>query len=155
MTEPCLHAVVGDHVFDGAAVHESAAVIIHGTRIAHVVPRADVPRTISVRVLPKGAWLAPGFIDLQVNGGGVLLFNDQPTAEGVCTIAAAHRKFGTTAGGGGYFDADRAAEWRAAAHIGARRGQASLHCWSRLVCACHSVIRWLLTDRPVPPWRKG
>ena len=34
-------------------------------------------------VLPDGAWLAPGFIDLQVNGGGDVLFNDQPTAEGV------------------------------------------------------------------------
>jgi N-acetylglucosamine-6-phosphate deacetylase len=96
MIEPALQAVVADHVFDGAAVHESAAVIMHGTRIAQVVPRGDVPRTISVRVLPEGAWLAPGFIDLQVNGGGDVLFNDQPTLEGVCTIAAAHRKFGTT-----------------------------------------------------------
>src|SRR5260370_36297852 len=96
MIEPALHAVVADHVFDGAAVHKSAAVIMHGTRISQVVPRADVPRTISVRVLPEGAWLAPGFIDLQVNGGGDVLFNDQPTSEAVCTIAAAHRKFGTT-----------------------------------------------------------
>jgi len=31
-----------------------------------------------------------------VNGGGDVLFNDQPTLEGICTIAAAHRKFGTT-----------------------------------------------------------
>jgi N-acetylglucosamine-6-phosphate deacetylase len=96
MIEPALHAVVADHVFDGAAVHESAAVIMQGTCIAQVVPRADVPQTISVRTLPEGAWLAPGFIDLQVNGGGDVLFNDQPTSEGVCTIAAAHRKFGTT-----------------------------------------------------------
>ena len=44
MIEPALHAVVADHVFDGVAVHDSAAVIIHGTRIAQVVPRADVPR---------------------------------------------------------------------------------------------------------------
>jgi N-acetylglucosamine-6-phosphate deacetylase len=46
--------------------------------------------------LPEGAWLAPGFIDLQVNGGGDVLFNDQPTAHGIRTIAAAHRRFGTT-----------------------------------------------------------
>jgi N-acetylglucosamine-6-phosphate deacetylase len=63
MIEPALQAVVADHVFDGAAVHESAAVIMHGTRIAQVVPRGEVPRSISVRVLPEGAWLAPGFID--------------------------------------------------------------------------------------------
>ena len=96
MTESALHAVVADHVFDGVAVHERSAVIIDGTRIAQVVPRADVPRTISFQVLPEGTWLAPGFIDLQVNGGGDVLFNDQPTSEGVCAIAAAHRKFGTT-----------------------------------------------------------
>jgi N-acetylglucosamine-6-phosphate deacetylase len=96
MTDSALHAVVADRVFDGNTVHEGAAVIMRGAWIAQVVPRADVPRTMSVRVLPEGAWLAPGFIDLQVNGGGDVLFNDQPTSDGVCTIAAAHRKFGTT-----------------------------------------------------------
>ena len=96
MTHSGLHAVVADRVFDGNTVHESTAVIMQGARIAQVVPRADVPRTMSVRVLPEGAWLAPGFIDLQVNGGGDVLFNDQPTSDGVCAITAAHRKFGTT-----------------------------------------------------------
>ena len=47
-------------------------------------------------VLPEGAWLAPGFIDCQVNGGGDILFNDEPTVDGIAAIAAAHRKFGTT-----------------------------------------------------------
>ena len=79
-----------------AVVHERAAVVVDGARIAELVPRAELPRTIPVRVLPDGAWLAPGFIDLQVNGGGDVLFNDQPTVEGVRAIAAAHRKFGTT-----------------------------------------------------------
>jgi N-acetylglucosamine-6-phosphate deacetylase len=42
-------------------------------------------------------WLAPGFIDLQVNGGGDVLFNNAPTPESIHRIAAAHRRFGTTA----------------------------------------------------------
>jgi N-acetylglucosamine-6-phosphate deacetylase len=96
MIEQALHAVAADHVFDGTTVHDNAAVIIQDARIAGVVPQAEVPRNMSLRILPQGAWLAPGFIDLQVNGGGDVLFNDQPTAEGICTIAAAHRKFGTT-----------------------------------------------------------
>ena len=58
-------------------------------------------RTVSLhsrrKILPEGAWLAPGFIDVQVNGGGDVLFNDEPTVEGIAAIAAAHRKFGTTA----------------------------------------------------------
>jgi N-acetylglucosamine-6-phosphate deacetylase len=41
--------------------------------------------------------LVPGFIDLQVNGGGGVLFNDQPTVEGIEAIGRAHRAFGTTA----------------------------------------------------------
>src|SRR5262245_13966919 len=73
------------------------AVIVAGANIADVVPTAELPSTMSVRAMPAGAWLAAGFIDLQVNGGGDVLFNDQPTADCVRAIAAAHRKFGTTA----------------------------------------------------------
>lgn len=96
MNEPALHAIVAEHVFDGAVVREHAAVVVDGGRIADLVPMKDLPRDIPIRVLPEGAWLAPGFIDLQVNGGGDVLFNDQPTVQGICRIAAAHRKFGTT-----------------------------------------------------------
>jgi N-acetylglucosamine-6-phosphate deacetylase len=41
--------------------------------------------------------LVPGFIDVQVNGGGGVLLNDQPTPEGMRAIARAHRRLGTTA----------------------------------------------------------
>jgi N-acetylglucosamine-6-phosphate deacetylase len=47
--------------------------------------------------LPAGAFLAPGFIDLQVNGGGGVLLNDRPTTDGMRAIARAHRRYGTTA----------------------------------------------------------
>lgn len=44
-----------------------------------------------------GGWLLPGFIDTQVNGGGGVLFNDEPTAQGIAAIGAAHARYGTTA----------------------------------------------------------
>ncbi|MEM9969662.1 MAG: N-acetylglucosamine-6-phosphate deacetylase, partial [Pseudomonadota bacterium] len=39
--------------------------------------------------------LSPGFIDLQVNGGGGVLFNNEPTVGGLRAIAKAHRAYGT------------------------------------------------------------
>ena len=91
------HAIAASHVFDGLAVHRDRAVLVDGSRIAALVPRRDVPAGVPVAALPEGLWLAPGFIDTQVNGGGGALFNDTPTPDAVATIVRAHRKFGTTA----------------------------------------------------------
>lgn len=41
--------------------------------------------------------VVPGFIDLQVNGGGGVLFNDSPSLDALKTIMNAHAKYGTTA----------------------------------------------------------
>src|SRR5947207_9171901 len=91
------HALAADHVFDGEILHRDAAVVIEGSRICSVTSRCDLPSGMPVRVMPAGTWLAPGFIDVQVNGGGDVLFNDMPTVDGIATIVAAHRRFGTTA----------------------------------------------------------
>jgi N-acetylglucosamine-6-phosphate deacetylase len=91
------HALAADTLFDGASVRHDFAAVIEGERIAALVPRRELPNDIPVRRLPDGAWLAPGFIDVQVNGGGDVLFNDEPTPEGISAIIAAHRRFGTTA----------------------------------------------------------
>ena len=90
-------AIAASHVFDGVALHRDTAVLIDGTSITALLPRADVPANAQVRALPDGLWLAPGFIDTQVNGGGGVLLNDDPTPEGISAIVSAHRKFGTTA----------------------------------------------------------
>jgi N-acetylglucosamine-6-phosphate deacetylase len=91
------HALAADFIFDGDTLRENHAVVVDGATIAAVVPRRELPAAIAVRDMPAGAWLAPGFIDVQVNGGGDVLFNDVPTSEGIAAIAAAHRRFGTTA----------------------------------------------------------
>ena len=91
------HAVAADFVFDGSAVHREHAVILEGDAIGGLAPVREIPEKLPVRHLPEGAWLAPGFIDVQVNGGGDVLFNDEPTVDGIAAIVAAHRRFGTTA----------------------------------------------------------
>jgi N-acetylglucosamine-6-phosphate deacetylase len=90
-------AIAASCVFDGAVAHRDAAVIVAGDRIERLVPRKELPANVPIDELPEGVWLAPGFIDLQVNGGGDVLFNDAPTPETVRRIVAAHRRFGTTA----------------------------------------------------------
>ena len=90
------HAITADYVFDGHVVHRHSAVLMQDALIVAIVPRSEVPAAIPVHTLPAGAWLAPGFIDTQVNGGGDVLLNDEPTPAGIAQIVAAHRRFGTT-----------------------------------------------------------
>jgi N-acetylglucosamine-6-phosphate deacetylase len=84
-------------VFDGGVLLRDHAVVVEGSRIAALMPRGQLHLGTQVEKLPTGAWLVPGFIDVQVNGGGDVLFNNAPSAQSIATIAAAHRRFGTTA----------------------------------------------------------
>jgi N-acetylglucosamine-6-phosphate deacetylase len=88
-------AVLADTVFDGERLRSRAAVVIDDGRVVEVVRQEDLGAQVRV-ALPPGTILAPGFIDVQVNGGGGVLFNDAPTVEGLAAIASAHRGFGTT-----------------------------------------------------------
>src|SRR3954471_10831766 len=72
---------------------ERCLLIEHG-RIVDLIALAECRPDTSAQFLDGD--LVPGFIDLQVNGGGGVLFNDQPTVEGIEAIGRAHRAFGTT-----------------------------------------------------------
>jgi N-acetylglucosamine-6-phosphate deacetylase len=90
-------AVLADRVFDGRGWHAEAAVLIDGRTVRGIAARGEVPPDYRQLRLPAGSFVAPGFIDLQVNGGGGVLLNDDPSAEAMRAIARAHRRFGTTA----------------------------------------------------------
>lgn len=77
---------------------DDLAVVIEAGRITALVSDA-APQLGSAaeQVDLGGGWLLPGFIDAQVNGGGGVLFNNTPDVESLRALAAAHRRFGTTA----------------------------------------------------------
>ena len=84
----------GRVLIDGLFV-EGVTVLIHGGRIQSVVASTGGPADPRHLDL-AGGYLVPGFIDVQVNGGGDRLFNDDPSVDTIARIGAAHRQFGTT-----------------------------------------------------------
>jgi N-acetylglucosamine-6-phosphate deacetylase len=72
------------------------ALVCDKGRITALLPEDTVPHDADTVDL-NGNILAPGFIDVQVNGGGSVLFNNTPTVDGLAAIAKAHSRFGTTA----------------------------------------------------------
>ena len=94
--EPSPFAISADRIFDGYRWHNHALILIAGGIVQSITPRDENARCSSTEVMPPGTILAPGFIDLQVNGGGGILLNDQPTPDAMRAIAQAHRRYGTT-----------------------------------------------------------
>jgi N-acetylglucosamine-6-phosphate deacetylase len=87
-------ALIGATLFDGDRLRDGQAVLIEAGKIAGVVPANKLPGGVERQ--PVTGLLAPGFIDVQVNGGGGVLFNETRTVAGIAAIGAAHRRFGTT-----------------------------------------------------------
>ncbi|POO55313.1 N-acetylglucosamine-6-phosphate deacetylase [Agrobacterium rosae] len=90
-----MRALTNARIFDGFAWHDESALLIDGGKIADVVVMTDISSGLE-QVDTDGAIIVPGFIDLQVNGGGGVMLNDDQSVEGIRQICAAHAKFGTT-----------------------------------------------------------
>lgn len=89
------YALAAPRIFDGEVWHENAAIVFDDDKVETVAQTADL-NGMPIELLKSG-FLAPGFVDLQVNGGGGVLLNNQPTVEGIATICAAHAKYGSGA----------------------------------------------------------
>ncbi len=71
------------------------ALLLEGGTVRDIVAEDAIPPAARITRLAGGT-LAAGFIDLQVNGGGGVMFNDAPSVDTIAAIGAAHRARGTT-----------------------------------------------------------
>ncbi|MFZ5962838.1 N-acetylglucosamine-6-phosphate deacetylase [Thalassococcus sp. BH17M4-6] len=89
-------ALTGAAIFDGDSLRQSHALLLEGDICAGIVAASDIPDGFEAQDM-QGVTLLPGFVDLQVNGGGGVMFNDDTSADGLAAIAAAHATTGTRA----------------------------------------------------------
>ncbi|MBV7261799.1 N-acetylglucosamine-6-phosphate deacetylase [Photobacterium sp. WH77] len=90
-----MYALTNCRIFTGSDVLDNHAVIIDGVNIHAVCPEAELPADMPTQDL-DGANLSPGFIDLQLNGCGGVMFNDEITADTIQTMHLANLKSGCT-----------------------------------------------------------
>ncbi|MGJ8572004.1 MAG: N-acetylglucosamine-6-phosphate deacetylase [Hoeflea sp.] len=87
--------ITGCTIFDGETFFDDCALVIKAGHVVEIAPIASIQDTSRVCTL-DGGLIAPGFVDLQVNGGGGALFNENPGVDAIRTICDAHGHFGTT-----------------------------------------------------------
>lgn len=83
-------------LFNGQELLSGYSLAVNQGKTIAVVNDSEVPRSATIVHL-NGGILTPGFVELQANGGGGVLFNDDPCVDSIKKILAAHRQFGTVA----------------------------------------------------------
>lgn len=87
--------IIPAQLFDGENIVLGRALWISDGVVRKVIAASAVPDT--ARAIHMDGIVSPGFVDLQVNGGGGVLLNQTPTVAGMTAIANAHRTAGTVA----------------------------------------------------------
>jgi N-acetylglucosamine-6-phosphate deacetylase len=85
-------ALTNGRVLVDGTFREDVAVTVHRATIVAI----GAPESGVEAVDLQGAMLLPGFVDSQVNGGGDVLFNAEPTVDAIAVMADAHARYGTT-----------------------------------------------------------
>ena len=91
-----IKAYFGAQIHDGYILHDGDALAVDQNGCLSVQPRQAVLLGCQIVEL-DGGLISPGFVDLQVNGGGGVMFNNDPSIGTLRIIAQAHAKMGTHA----------------------------------------------------------
>lgn len=80
------------NLFDGKTIKTNQLITVEGSTI-HSIESTEFQND----AIQLSGLVAPGFVDVQVNGGGGVLFNNQPNLDTLITMSRAHQQFGSTA----------------------------------------------------------
>lgn len=89
-------AFVGADIHDGKILHKGRCLVVDGAGHVSLSKPEDLPEGCPKEDL-GGGFITPGFVDLQVNGGGGVMFNDDQSLNALRIIAEAHARTGTAA----------------------------------------------------------
>jgi N-acetylglucosamine-6-phosphate deacetylase len=81
-----------ESLFDGNTILKNQMITVEAGTISSIESAMLQDDAIQLSGL-----VAPGFVDVQVNGGGGVLFNNQPNLDTLLTMSRAHQQFGSTA----------------------------------------------------------
>lgn len=90
-----MYALTNSTIYTGKSIEHRKAILIDENIIVDIIDESDLPSEIKCIDL-NGFNLAPGFIDLQVYGGGETLFSVQSTIEALYKINESFQRVGTT-----------------------------------------------------------
>ena len=88
-----MYALINGEIYTGEGIVKNKAIIIDGNRVEALVD--EIPKDIKVIDL-QGKIVAPAFIDLQLNGCGGVLFNDEISLDTLRVMNETNIKTGTT-----------------------------------------------------------
>ena len=91
-----IKAYVGALIYDGQTLHSNHALMARSDGCFKIGPFEAVQHGCPTEVL-DGGLITSGFVDLQVNGGGGVMFNDDQSVAALRKIANAQATTGTTA----------------------------------------------------------
>jgi len=94
MIQPQMRWLRVAEFFDGFTMSKDMVIGVENGIIAHILPATELP--VDAVIKDTDAIVTPGFFDIQINGGGNVMFNSSPNCKGLARIAAAHRANGTT-----------------------------------------------------------
>lgn len=93
-----MKAIVNGELFIGNKFYTGKVLIIDGERIVDIIPQEELTTTYGniETIDAENAYVTPGFIDLQLNGCGGVLFNDDISLETLDTMHKTNLKYGCT-----------------------------------------------------------